>query len=131
MPIYNIERVVLQTQVQFDDKAHIVYVNGAYRGEDAVGELMRDFHCSDYRDMKNKTLASMVQYYKEDPEGVGKMCEAMDRIAEKRAAEAAYNRSIENALKMIARGKLTLEEIAEDSGLSLEKVKELADKRTA
>lgn len=131
LPIYNIERIVLQTQVQFGDKAHIVYVNGAYRGEDAVGELMRDFHCSDYRDMKNKTLASMVQYYKEDPEGVGKMCEAMDRIAEKRAAEAAYNRSIENALKMIARGKLTLEEIAEDSGLSLEKVKELADKRTA
>lgn len=48
---------------------NIKLVNGAYRGEDAVGELMRDFHCSDYRDMKNKTLASMVQYYKEDPEG--------------------------------------------------------------
>ena len=112
-----------------------MYVNGAYRGDDAVGELMRDFHCSDYRDMKNKTLASMVQYYKEDPEGVSKMCEVMDRIAEKRAAEAAAKAAaetkIENALKMIARGKLTLEEIAEDSGLSLEKVKELADKRTA
>ena len=38
---------------------------------------------------------------------------------------------IENALKMIARGKLTLEEIAEDSGLTLEEVKELADKRSA
>ena len=63
--------------------------------------------------------------------GVSKMCEAMDRIAEKRAAEAAYNRSVETALKMIARGKLTLEEIAEDSGLTLEEVKELADKRTA
>ena len=131
LPIYNIERVVLQTQVPFGDKAHIVYVNGAYRGEDAVGELMRDFHCADYRQMKNKTLATMVQYYKEVPEGVDKMCEAMERIAERRAAEAAYNRSVENALKMIARGKLTLEEIAEDSGLSLEKVKELADKRTA
>ena len=55
------------------------------------------------------------------------MCEAMDRIAEKRAVEAR----IENALKMIARGKLTLEEIAEDSGLSLEKVKELAEKKSA
>ena len=103
------------------------FLRKEYRGEDAVGELMRDFHCSDYRDMKNKTLASMVQYYKEDPEGVGKMCEAMDRIAEKRAVETR----IENAKKMIARGKLTLEEIAEDSGLPLEKVKELADKRTA
>ena len=59
--------------------------------------------------------------------GVSKMCEAMDRIAEKRAMETR----IETALKMIARGKLTLEEIAEDSGLTLEEVKELADKRTA
>ena len=81
--------------------------------------------------MKNKTLANMVQYYKEDPEGVDKMCEAMDRIAERRAKEAAYNRSVENALKMIADGQLSLEKIAQYSGLPLEKVKELADKRTA
>ena len=63
--------------------------------------------------------------------GVSKMCEAMDRIAEKRAAEAAYNRSVENALSMIADGQLSLEKIAQYSGLTLEKVKELADKRTA
>lgn len=125
LPIYNIERVVLQTQEQFDDKAHIVYVNGAYRGDDAVGELMRDFHCSDYRAIKNKTLANMVQFYKEDPEGVSKMCEAMDRIAEKRAVEAR----IENALKMLVDGQLSLEKIAQYSGLPI--VKELADKRTA
>ena len=68
-----------------------------------------------------------IQYYKEDPEGVGKMCEAMDRIAEKRAVEAR----IENALKMLADGQLSLEKIAQYSGLPLEKVKELADKRTA
>ena len=73
----------------------------------------------------------MVQYYKEDPEGVSKMCEAMDRIAEKRAAEAAYNRSVENALSMIADGQLSLEKIAQYSGLTLEEVKELADKRSA
>ena len=125
LPIYNIERVVLQTQEQFDDKAHIVYVNGAYRGDDAVGELMRDFHCSDYRAIKNKTLANMVQFYKEDPEGVSKMCEAMDRIAEKRAVEAR----IENALKMLVDGQLSLEKIAQYSGRPI--VKELADKRTA
>ncbi len=32
---------------------------------------------------------------------------------------------------MIVRGKLTLEEIAEDSGLPLAKVKELAEAKTA
>lgn len=97
MPIYNIERVILQTQTQFGDKAHIVYVNGTYRDEDPVGELMSDFHCSDYREMKIKTLANMVQYYKEDPKGVDKMCELMDRIAESRAVEVR----IESALTMI------------------------------
>lgn len=55
------------------------------------------------------------------------MCEVMDRIAEKRAAETR----IENALSMIADGQLSLEKIAQYSGLSLEKVKELADQRTA
>ena len=72
-------------------------------------------------------LDKSIQYYKEDPEGVGKMCEAMDRIAEKRAVEAR----IENALKMLADGQLSLEKIAQYSGLPLEKVKKLADKRTA
>ncbi|MCI6004575.1 MAG: hypothetical protein MRZ60_02845, partial [Blautia sp.] len=63
---------------------------------------------SDYREMKIKTLANMVQYYKEDPKGVDKMCELMDRIAESRAVEVR----IENALTMSAKSKLTLEEVA-------------------
>lgn len=110
-------------------------MNGTYRGDDVVGDLMRDFHCSNYRDMKNKTLASMVQYYKEDPEGVNKMCEVMDRIAERRAAEAAavaaYKKAIDTALSLINIGKLTLEEVAMATELPLEKVKELASKKPA
>ena len=108
LPIYNIERVILQTQTQFGDKAHIVYVNGTYRDEDPVGELMSDFHCSDYREMKNKTLANMVQFYKEDPEGVDKMCELMDQIAERIAAEADIRARIYMAKGLIAIGKMTL-----------------------
>ena len=55
------------------------------------------------------------------------MCRVLETYGEQREIK----RAIETALRMIARGKLTLEEIAEDSGLYLEKVKELADKRTA
>ena len=55
------------------------------------------------------------------------MCRAIETYGE----QMALKRAIENAKKMIAGGKLTLEEIAEYSGLSLEKVRELADKRTA
>ena len=38
---------------------------------------------------------------------------------------------IENAREMIAIGKLSLEEIAKCSGLSLEKIRELAGNKTA
>ena len=40
--------------------------------------------------------------------------------------EAEYNSSVEIAMRMIARGKFTLEEIAEDTGLALSKVQELS-----
>jgi len=71
------------------------------------------------------------------------MCKVMQEYEEKAKQEGiqigkaegilvgAKNQSIENAEKMIARGKLTLEEIAEDSGLSVEEVRELANKKTA
>ena len=55
----------------------------------------------------------------------------LEHEAKKILDEGKKEQSIETALKMIARGKLTLEEIAEDSGLTLEEVKELADKRSA
>lgn len=37
LPIYTIERTVQETGKLFNDKAHIVYVNGSYRGDDEVG----------------------------------------------------------------------------------------------
>ena len=55
------------------------------------------------------------------------MCRAIETYGE----QMALRRSIENALSMIADGQLSLEKIAQYSGLPLEKVKELADKRTA
>jgi len=63
------------------------------------------------------------------------MCKVMQEYEEKAKQEGilvgAKNQSIKNAEKLIIRGKLTLEEIAEDSGLSLEEVQEIATKRTA
>ena len=45
--------------------------------------------------------------------------------------EAALRKSKEIALRMINVGKLSLEEIAEYSGLPLEVIKELAQQKTA
>ena len=39
---------------------------------------MHDFSCTDARDMKYRTLAERVRYFKEDEKGVAAMCKAME-----------------------------------------------------
>lgn len=51
----------------------------------------------------------------------------MNQAMEEYGKRIAIKEKEESALKMIARGKLTLEEIAEDLELPLERVEELAN----
>ena len=62
---------------------------------------------------------------------VSDMCNLSQGIWDSGIEKGKKEQSIENALKMIADGQLSLEKIAQYSGLTLEEVKELADKRTA
>jgi len=77
--------------------------------------------------MNYKALSEKVRYFKESEEGVEHMFDSLEDMRNEAVSEA----TIEYAKKMIARGKLTLEEIAEDLGLPLDKVKELAESETA
>lgn len=63
-PLYKIDRYINGEKL-FNDEAHIIYVNGEYRGNDPIGDLMHDFNCTKASDMKNKILADKVRYYKE------------------------------------------------------------------
>lgn len=67
-------------------------------------------------------IAECTRYLKENPEGV----KEMSRIMEEMMHEVEYRKAVEIAKHLIARGKHTLEEIAEDTGLTLFKVQELA-----
>lgn len=68
------------------DEAHIIYVNGEYRGKSPVGKLMHDFNCANPDEMKIKVLADRARYFKQDDKGVRKMCRAMeDLMLEERA----------------------------------------------
>lgn len=78
--VYPIERMNLVTDAPFNDRAHILYVNGRYKGDDPLGRLMHDFMCSDPDDMHYDLLAERSRYYKEDPKGVSDMCKAMDDL---------------------------------------------------
>lgn len=84
---------------------------------------MSDFFCTEAKDMHYKKLSERVRQYKETEKGVDTMCDIWD--------EVRNETMIETAQKMIKAGKLSLEEIAEYSGLSLDKVRELTGNKSA
>ena len=131
-PIYHVDRVIREGNVQFGDGEHIIYVNGAMKSKDnALGKLMSDFYCTDANEMSYKELSERVRQYKETTEGVDTMCDILDEMRNEASTKARNETRIENALKMIKDGSLPLEKIAEFSGLSIEKVRELAGDKSA
>lgn len=109
LPVYHINRVVEECGTLFDDKMHIIYVNGKYRGDDPIGNLMHDFNCSKASDMKNKVLAERARYLKENDKGVQYMCKIMEEFAKEEREETR----IETAVQLLEQKKMTEKEIAE------------------
>ncbi|MCI8887985.1 MAG: hypothetical protein HFG70_07850 [Hungatella sp.] len=104
------------------DGEHILYVNGEYRGDSAIGKLMHDFNCTKADDMNFELMANRTRYLKENPKGVNEMCKIMEEMRIESLKEVA--------LRMLAAGKYALEEIANISGLSLDEVKKLKTDRS-
>lgn len=91
-------------------------------------------------DLSGKVMKEITQKYENIQKVVGDM---MRGTLIETEARAILNQGIsqgisqginqgkkETALKMLKRGKLTIEEIAEDSGLSVEEVKQLSTLQT-
>lgn len=127
-PIYHIDRVIREGNVQFEDGEHIIYVNGKIKSKDtALGRLMNDFFCTEAKAMCYEELSERVRHFKETEEGVNTMCDILDEMRN----ETEQKIRIENARKMLEDGSVSLEKIAEFSGLSIEKVRELAGNQSA
>ena len=126
--IYPVERYVTigERKVLFGDGSHILYVNGEYRGNDEIGKLMHDFSCTDPDDMNYEILAKKARYFKQDEKGVAAMCKLMEEMRHEAALEAEQNKAMKTAVHLIKLGKMSLEEIAEATELSLDMVTELA-----
>jgi hypothetical protein len=101
LPLYRVERAVCETGEKFGDGSHIIYVNGSYKGDDAIGKLVHDFRCSNADDMYYSQLADGVRYYKESEGGKEKMCEAVERYAEKKATERVREAEIASKADMV------------------------------
>ena len=129
--LYKVERCILNTGELFDDGAHILYVNGAFRDDSPLGWLMHDFSCTRAADMHYAVLAGQVRYFKETMEGSDTMCRVMEEKWEEGRKEGRKEGRREGrkstARKLLAMSKLTLEEIAECASLTLEEVRQLAE----
>ncbi len=84
--------------------------------------------------MYYEKLAERVRYFKEDTEGVDKMTDVFEIVAQKAAQEAtqkATQKATQETKQKIARSMLangmTLEDIAKCTELSIEEIKALAE----
>ena len=122
-PIYHIRRTIEGSDDVFEDKSHIIYVNSEIQNETPLGRLMHDFHCKNAGDMFNKDLAERVDQLKNTERGNQFMCKIMEDLAR----EERLENSIEIALNLLKLNDYSIEKIASVTGLSIEKVKELAE----
>ena len=82
---------------------------------------MHDFSCTNPDDMNYEALAKKARYFKQDRKGITTMCKIMEDMRNK----AEQDKAKKTAVRLIKLGKMTLEEIAEATELSLDIVKEL------
>ncbi len=124
--LYPIERINLATNEPFNDGEHILYINGAYENKNDssdLAKLIHDFRCSNADDMLLSPLAERTRFFKETPEGVKYMCKAM----EDRIEDRIVDEKVRIAARMLQRGKDTIEDIAELTGLTVDEVKEVKE----
>lgn len=85
---------------------------------------MIKFNCKNAKEIINPLLAEEVRYLKETEGGKSQMCKVMEEMRN----ETAHETTVNLVMKLLARGRDSIEEISEMTGLPLEEVRELAKK---
>ena len=130
-PVYVIQNMNLTLGQPFGDGAHILYVNGKYRGNSDIGRLMHDFNCTRAEDMNFELMAERTRDLKENPKGASDMCKVMEELRNESYAEGKAEGvtlgktelAKATALKLSKKGD-SVEEIADLLGYSVETVTE-------
>lgn len=110
LPIYHIDRYIRETRELVDDGSYIIYVNGAYEGDDDLGLLIHDFKCKKSSDIHYKELADGVKHFKETREGRDIMCDAFEKLADERAEIIRLDAIKNNLQNLMDSSKIDLEE---------------------
>ena len=119
LPIYHINKKIEELNENFQDEAHIIYVNSRKQEDTELGRLMHDLHCKNADEMHSPVLAKRVHELKDTRKGVELMCHEMEKI---------YSEGMENGEK---RGELkakkeTALSMAEE-GMDIKKIARLVN----
>lgn len=86
------------------------------KNDTPLGLLMKDFVCTEAKDIHYRELADKVKYYKEDEGGVSSMCRAMEEMRAEAAAKAK------------AEGKADIIAALRDMGIDEETLRKAAER---
>ena len=125
--IYTIHKYIDGALKRFDDGAHVIYINGSAEDDGTeIWKLIHDLRSTNAEDMYLPKLSERVRFFKEDEEGVIKVSGYFEEKQAKAVEKAQKKSSEKTALSLIELGKLTLDEIAKCTGLTLRRVQTLA-----
>lgn len=123
LPIYHINRKIEEVSENFNDEAHIIYVNAKKQDDTELGRLMHDLHCKNAGDMYSKILADRVRKLKETQKGVEFMCREMEQIFSEGIESGELKKAKASALSMAADG-MEVDKIAHYLNVSAKMVQE-------
>ena len=142
--VYNITRKT-DDNIPFNDGSRIIVLNGAYKGKHRLKDLIEDLKQKDadklhYQDLSDVVRETKTATYEEDEkmnifekvyedaraDALKENQNIMQKIYEDSRKQAVEEKQIEVATNLIGLGTLSVDKIAEVTGLSIDKVNELA-----
>ncbi len=122
--LYHIDRTIKEVDDDFEDGAHIIYVNGEYDDINTeLGKMLSDFKCLNASEMKSSILAKRMRMLKETDEGVAIVCESVEKFAERYAARREARVKLESVVSLFKKGKITEEDAADEIGMTVDDFK--------
>ncbi len=119
-PFYVIRRVNETLGQPFNDGTTILYINGEYRGNDDIGNLMHDFSCSKAEEMIFPLMAGRTRYLKKTTEGVTTVCKDLEDMRNQAEARGeARGKALGKALGKAQGKALGKEEQAKETAYEL------------
>ena len=107
-----------------------IYVNSKIQDDTPLGKLMQDMYCTDPAKLNYKEFAPQMEFLKYSKEGEEEMTDIIELYAEQKAKEATYKEHVETATSLLNAG-MSIEFAAQHSRLSLDEVRQIANKLSA